>query len=167
MGGDILNNSRMTEFWATFLYLGRAPIMPGTFGTLGALPLIYLFNFAGVYGYMGLTFAFSLWAIRVADQYEQIVQDHDTKEVVIDEVAGYLIAMFWLPYTWQAFLYSFLIFRVLDIVKPFPIGWLDRRALGGFGTVADDLAAGVITNIILQFMYTQTNWLGSQFVFAS
>lgn len=141
--------------------------MPGTFGTVGAIPLVLLLSLAGIYGYMALVFVFALWSIRVAEQYEQFVQDHDTKEVVIDEVVGFLVAMFWLPHTWQAFLICFLIFRVLDILKPFPINVLDRRVQGGFGTVIDDLAAGVITNIIMQFMYTQTDWLGVRYVFGS
>jgi len=141
--------------------------MPGTVGTLGAIPLVFLFNQAGVYGYMGLTLALTFWAIRVADQYEQMVQDHDTKEVVIDEVVGFLITMFWLPLTWQAFLVAFVVFRILDIFKPYPINVLDRRAQGGFGTVIDDLVAGVIANVALQFVYTQTDWLGVQYVFSN
>lgn len=140
--------------------------MPGTVGTLGAIPLVFLFSWAGVYGYMAITFVFSVWSMRVAEQYEQLVQDHDSKEVVIDEVAGYLVTMFWLPHTWQAFLASFILFRILDILKPFPIGVLDRGAKGGFGTVVDDLAAGAIANVILQFVYTQTDWLGVQHVFS-
>ncbi|OFZ10845.1 MAG: phosphatidylglycerophosphatase [Bdellovibrionales bacterium RBG_16_40_8] len=162
-----MNSRRTIEILATFFYLGRAPLMPGTVGTIGAIPLVVLFSLAGVYGYIGLTFIFTLWSIRVADQYEQIVQDHDTKEVVIDEVAGYLIAMFWLPHTWQAFLASFILFRTLDILKPYPISALDARAQGGFGTVVDDIVAGVIANIALQFVYTQTNWLGMKYVFGS
>jgi phosphatidylglycerophosphatase A len=163
----IMGNIRWTEVWATFFYLGRAPLMPGTIGTLGAIPLVYLFSQAGIYGYMGLTLVLIFWAIRVADQYEQMVQNHDSKEVVIDEVVGFLITMFWLPHTWQAFLAGFVLFRALDIIKPFPINILDRRAQGGFGVVVDDLVAGVIANIALQFVYTQTNWLGVQYVFAN
>jgi len=139
--------------------------MPGTFGTLGAIPLVFLFHKANPYGYMLLTFLFSLWAIGISDQYEQAVQDHDSKEVVVDEVAGFLVTMFWMPLTWQAFLYGFLLFRVLDIFKPYPLNLLDRSVHGGFGTVLDDLAAGVIANIALQFVYTQTAWLGTQYVF--
>lgn len=160
-----MQSRRSIEISATFFYLGKAPIMPGTVGTLGAIPLVFLFSKFSVYGYMILTFVFALWAMRVADQYEQLVQDHDAKEVVIDEVVGFLITMFWLPLTWQAFLAGFVLFRALDILKPFPIGMLDRTARGGFGTVIDDLAAGVIANIILQFVYTQTDWLGVQHVF--
>ncbi|MCB0350379.1 MAG: phosphatidylglycerophosphatase A [Bdellovibrionales bacterium] len=139
--------------------------MPGTVGTLGAIPLVLLFSLTGVYGYIVLTFAFTLYAIRIADQYEQMVQDHDSKEIVIDEVVGFLITMFWLPHTWQAFLIGFILFRALDIIKPYPIGYIDKNATGGFGTVVDDLVAGVIANIALQFVYTQTTWLGVQQTF--
>lgn len=156
----------MTEILATFFYLGRAPLIPGTIGTIGALPMVFLFSLAGVQGYIALVFVFTLFAIRVADKYEQLVQDHDNKEVVIDEVVGYIVAMFWLPHTWQAFAMSFVIFRTLDMIKPYPLNLIDRGVQGGYGTVLDDLVAGVITNIIMQFVYTQTTWLGVQYVFA-
>ena len=162
-----MNSRRAIECFATFFYIGRIPLMPGTFGTLGAIPVVLAFSWAGLYGYMALTFFLTLWSIRVVDQYEQITQDHDTKEVVIDEVLGFLVTMFWLPHTWQSFAVAFLVFRVLDIVKPFPIGMIDKRAQGGFGTVVDDLVAGVIANVILQFVYTQTDWLGVQYVYPS
>jgi phosphatidylglycerophosphatase A len=165
--GDFLRSRRSIEIFATFFYLGRVPLIPGTVGTLGAIPLVYLFTLAGTYGYMALTFVFVLWSINIADKYEAVVQDHDTGDVVIDEVAGFLITMFWMPLNWQAFLYGFILFRLLDIIKPFPISVLDRRAKGGFGTVVDDLVAGVIANIIMQFMYTQTDWLGVRYVFGS
>ena len=159
----------MTELLATFFYLGRAPYMKGTVGTLGAIPLIFIFNFIGDisgYGlnmYMVLTFAFLVLALVICESYDMMTQNHDAPEVVIDEVAGYLIAMMWLPYTWQAFLYSFIIFRVLDIFKPPPISIIDQKVRGGFGVVLDDALAGVITNFIMQIIYTQTIWLGVQF----
>lgn len=159
-----MDSRRKNEMMATFFYFGRAPFMPGTMGTLGAIPIVYLFSLAGTYGYIILTFLFTLFAVRVSDVYEQNVQDHDSKEVVIDEVVGFLMTMFWLPLTWQAFLAGFLLFRILDILKPFPISRIDRNTPGGFGTVADDLVAGVIANMILQFVYTQTDWLGAQWI---
>jgi phosphatidylglycerophosphatase A len=162
-----MNYSRKTEILATFFYLGRAPFMPGTFGTLGAIPLVFLFSLFGSTVYMLLTFALTIWAVHIAGQYENMVQDHDCKEIVIDEVVGFLVTMFWLPHTWQAFLYSFILFRALDIFKPYPISRIDRNVQGGFGTVVDDLVAGVIANVILQLVYTQTNWFGVQYVFNS
>ncbi len=64
--------------------------------------------------------------------------------------------------TWQAYVAGFCLFRVLDIFKPFPIGYLDRKISGGMGVMADDIAAGVIANLILQIVYTKTLWLGVQ-----
>ncbi len=75
---------------------------------------------------------------------------HDSQEVVIDEVVGYLVAFTWLPMNWTSVVTAFVLFRALDIVKPFPISWLDRKVKGGLGTVVDDLAAGLVANIILQ-----------------
>ena len=162
-----MNSRRTVEILATFFYLGRAPLMPGTVGTLGAIPLVFLFSLSGIYGYMILTFVMTLWSIRICDQDEQSTQDHDNKEIVIDEVVGFLVTMFWLPHTWQAFAIAFGVFRLLDIIKPFPINIVDQRAQGGFGTVVDDLLAGVIANVILQLIYTQTDWMGVRYIFAS
>jgi phosphatidylglycerophosphatase A len=162
--GQSVQNSRFLELFATFFYLGRAPYFKGTVGTLGALPLVLAFSYGGIYIYVALTFALALAGWAICDAYELYTQNHDSPEVVIDEVVGFLVAMLWMPFTWQAFLYGFLIFRFLDILKPPPISWIDQRVRGGYGVMLDDLAAGVITNLILQFMYTQTDWLGIQWV---
>jgi phosphatidylglycerophosphatase A len=98
----------------------------------------------------------------VCEAYELQYQSHDNPEVVIDEVAGYLVAMFWMPHTWQAFLISFFLFRFLDILKPPPLSWIDQGVRGGFGVVLDDLVAGVIVNLVMQVIYTKTTWLGVQ-----
>jgi phosphatidylglycerophosphatase A len=65
-----------------------------------------------------------------------------------------------LPITWQTFLFGFAAFRLLDIVKPFPISYFDKKVPRGLGVVADDVVAGLLCNIILQVVYTQTTWLG-------
>ena len=165
--GECLNQSRWTEVLATFFYLGKAPYMKGTVGTLGAIPLIFLFNLGGVTIYVALTFAFTLFAWGICEAYEFSSQNHDSPEVVIDEVAGYLVAMVWMPMTWQAFVYTFVAFRVLDILKPPPISWLDKNVRGGFGVLVDDVLAGVIVNFGMQFVYSQTDWLGVQYVVGS
>jgi phosphatidylglycerophosphatase A len=90
------------------------------------------------------------------------VHTHDSKEIVIDEVVGFLITMTWLPLTWQSLVAGFVVFRFLDIVKPPPIRQLDRKVPGGFGVMVDDVAAGIIGSILLQFVYNHTNWLGVQ-----
>lgn len=161
-----MQNTRFVELMGTFFYLGRAPYMKGTVGTLGAIPVVLLFSLMGLYGYMALTFAFVLMALFVCETYEMHSQNHDSPEVVIDEVAGFLITMTWLPMTWQSLLYGFLFFRFLDIVKPPPISAIDRNVRGGFGVLLDDVLAGVIANVVLQFVYTQTDWLGVQYLYS-
>jgi len=101
-------------------------------------------------------------AIVICQLYEGKFGMHDGPEIVIDEVAGYMITLTWLPLTWQVWVLSFFLFRALDILKPFPLSWIDRRVKGGAGVVADDVAAGVIANMALQALYTHTTWLGSQ-----
>ena len=151
---------KAVEFIATGLYLGKIKIAPGTWGTLLGLPLVFLLRAFGPIGYM-VAASFSVFiAITIAELHERLTGSHDSGEFVLDEVAGYIVAMTWLPFTWQFLLAGFVIFRILDIAKPFPIGYLDRNLPGGFGTVLDDIAAGLITNVFLQVIFTQTNWLG-------
>lgn len=152
------------RFIATWGLVGLSPKAPGTMGTLAAIPLAYLLMKWGTYPHMAVTFLLAILAIFICVAYENYFQTHDSKEIVIDEVVGYLIAMTWLPLTWQSFVLGFVFFRFFDIVKPFPIGWLDKNMKGGFGVVADDLVAGIISNILLQLVYTQSTWLGEMLV---
>ena len=103
-----------------------------------------------------------LLAVIVSQVYENVSGKADPKEVVIDEVVGFIVAMTWLPISWQSLVLGFALFRFLDAVKPFPISFVDRRVKGGVGIVADDLMAGIFTNVILQVIYTRTDWLGSR-----
>jgi phosphatidylglycerophosphatase A len=75
-------------------------------------------------------------------------------------VVGYVIAMTWLPLTWQSFLAAFVVFRFFDILKPGPIRRIDQRVKGGLGTVLDDVAAGLVSSVILQVLLRETHWLG-------
>lgn len=149
-------------YFVTFFGVGLAPKAPGTFGTLAALPLIWALFSIGPFVYMAVTLALALVAIFMCQIYESRSGRHDQPEIVIDEVLGIMIAMTWLPMTWQSFVAAFVLFRILDIWKPFPIGYLDQRIPGGVGVIADDVAAGLITNIVLQVILNQTNWLGIQ-----
>lgn len=153
---------------ATFFGVGRFPKGPGTMGTLAAVPLVLLLSWAGPLVYMVFVVLLLPLAIIAAQIYEDDHGGHDHKEIVIDEVLGFLIAMTWLPMTWKAMLVGFLLFRVLDIFKPFPIGYLDRKIPGGLGVVLDDVVAGIIASLIMQYLYQHTSWLGAQvMVFSS
>jgi phosphatidylglycerophosphatase A len=145
---------------ATVWDIGVGRRGPGTWGTLAAVPLYVVLSFLPWWAYMVSTLGLIVLAIVASEIYEQESGTHDLPQVVIDEVVGFLVTMVLIPRTWQSILAGFFLFRVLDIWKPFPIRWVDRRVHGGVGVVADDLLAGVIANLILQVLYTQTYLLG-------
>lgn len=147
--------------------IGRFPKGPGTVGTLVTIPIVILLSKLGPLYYMGAVILLLPVGIAACEAYEQVKGGHDHKEIVIDEVLGFLITMVWLPMTWQAILIGFALFRVLDITKPLFIGYLDKKIQGGLGVMIDDVAAGIIASLIMQVIYTQTNWLGSQIVVIS
>ena len=150
--------------YATWFGVGKFPKSPGTAGTVATLPLVYLLSYLGPLFYMSITFLMLIVGIAACEAYQKNYGVQDHQEIVIDEVLGFLITMVWIPLTWQAILIGFALFRLLDITKPLFIGYLDRKIHGGLGVIIDDVAAGVIASIILQVMYTQTNWLGVQSV---
>jgi phosphatidylglycerophosphatase A len=145
---------------ATWFGCGKAPKAPGTFGSLGAIPLVFALSFLPPIPYMLVTMIFTIAAIFVAQLYEGITGKHDDKEVVIDEVAGMLVTMAWVPFTWPYVILGFLLFRFFDVLKPFPISYVDKKVGGGIGCVGDDLIAGILSNIILQVIL-EKHWLAA------
>lgn len=160
-----MKNEKIINLIVTFFGAGRSPKAPGTVGTLAALPLVIFLTQAGPLIYMGIVVLLAIVGMWASEQYEQLKGGHDHQEIVIDEVVGILITMTWIPLTWQSVLAGFILFRVLDIFKPFPIGTLDKKVPGGMGVMADDMAAGIIANIILQVILVKTSWLGVQLVY--
>ncbi len=147
---------------ATFFNIGRISKAPGTVATAATIPVWWALAQTGPLIYMAVTILLIPVGIFAAHAYNAQSASHDPQEIVIDEVVGFLITMIWLPVTWQALTFGFIIFRFLDIVKPPPIRQLDRRVKGGLGVMIDDIAAGIIGSLILQMIYTQTSWLGVQ-----
>ncbi len=156
--------SRVITLAATWFGVGYLRPAPGTWGTLAAFPLVFLLAALGPYGYMFAAIVVAVLAIWIAHLYDGASGEHDRSEIVIDEVAGLVVTMTWLPLTWQSCVLGFVLFRLLDVLKPPPINWIDRRLRGGIGVVGDDLVAGVIANAILQFVFVQTTWLGYQLI---
>ncbi len=146
----------------TGLGLGLAPKAPGTFGTLLGIPFYFLL--AGqAWGWRlalaVLIFAVGWWA---AEKAEADLARHDAPQVVIDEVAGYLTAMLLAPPLPWAWLWGFIFFRFFDILKPWPVGWADRRVPGGLGVMADDILAGLYAGLALQVMgWLHVRWFVS------
>ena len=137
-------------FFATGCYSGFSPFAPGTAGSVigvGLFCLLCPLSFP-LYGLTVIAFIFlSIWC---AARASVIFQKKDPPQVVMDEIAGYLVSMAALPLSWGYIIAGFILFRIMDILKPYPIRWIDQNVAGGYGIVLDDVLAGVYANIILQ-----------------
>jgi len=98
------------------------------------------------------TLFFIFFAVCIADAAEKILKQNDPGCIVIDEIAGMMVTLIGLPFNPITVVIGFIIFRILDILKPFPIRNLDKRIPGGLGVVADDVAAGIIANLLLRII---------------
>lgn len=139
-------------FLATGFYIGNLPFAPGTFGSLIGLPLCFALTGISLAPAMLGTLFFILFAVCIADAAEKILKQNDPGCIVIDEIAGMMVTLIGLPFNPITVLIGFIIFRILDILKPFPIRNLDKRIPGGLGVVADDVAAGIIANLLLRII---------------
>ena len=155
---------RIVEFLATGFYSGKSPWAPGTMGTLVAIPIVILMSYLSPIAYMLVTFAIVLASVIISQLHENTQNVHDSQEIVIDEIVGFMITMTWLPINGKSLLLGFLLFRLFDILKPFPIRLVDRKIQGGLGVVADDVLAGVFASILMQVIYTQTTWLEGSWI---
>jgi phosphatidylglycerophosphatase A len=141
--------NRLALFLATGGYVGYVPIAPGTFGSALGLGLLWGLRTVGdvrLEGLvLGLVLVLGAWSGSIAERYAGRA---DPGIVVIDEVAGMLITMLFIPMTGISVLTGFLVFRALDIVKPWPARRLEGLA-GGFGIMADDVMAAVYGNLVM------------------
>lgn len=122
---------------------------PGTFGTLAAIPVYLLVAQTPFWLYSVLTILATLIGIKICDEAANLLGEHDFNGIVWDEVAGYLITLWFVPFSWQAVLIGFVLFRFFDILKPFPIKWIDKHVHGGLGIMLDDVLAGIFAGGIL------------------
>ena len=131
-------------------YIGFAPVAPGTVGSVAGVALFYLVRATGVPWAQGALivalFAAGVWAAAVT---ERALGRTDPGPVVIDEVVGVLITLAWIPVTPLGALAGFLIFRVLDVVKPWPARQFESLH-GGLGVMADDAMAAVYGHLLLR-----------------
>ena len=145
-------SNKLIKFIATGFYSGYSPIAPGTAGSAVGV-LIYLLTFSlqlSAFSYFLLTISIVLIGIWVSEKAEYIFKRKDSQKIVIDEIAGILISLFMLPHEFWIVLSGFIIFRIIDISKPF---YMLERLPNGFGIMMDDVAAGIATNLILQIFY--------------
>ena len=135
---------------ATVGGVGYAPVASGTFGSLVAMPLLPLLAGLRAESLVGYALAVagivavSIWA---AGRAEAIFGGKDHSYIVVDEVAGLVMAGMFLPGTWLATVLAFVLFRLFDVLKPFPANIFDQRVRGGIGVVGDDLIAGIYAGL--------------------
>ena len=142
----------MTKFLvkvlSTFFYVGYLPLIPGTFASLAGV-LVYILIQGYALNYLLITLLIIAIGFLVSGPAEKAMQRKDPPYIVIDEVAGMLLSLLFLPYDIRIVALAFILFRLLDTLKPYPARSLERLKAGA-GIMADDLVAGVYTNIILQ-----------------
>ena len=139
---------------ANFLALGfgsgLSRFAPGTAGSLVALPLFLCMPKANHFFYLGVLIILFIVGLWCCGKSAKLLGAHDHPAIVWDEIVGMLVTLFMIPLTPLYLLLGFLLFRFFDIVKPWPIGWVDRRVDHGMGIMLDDVIAGVMAWLVLQ-----------------
>lgn len=134
---------------------GLLPIAPGTWGTLMAIPFYYLLVELPLLYYLlflAISLSFGIWICSVTTKALGV---HDYKGIVFDEMVGFWITMTAIPFAWHWIVIGFLLFRIFDVLKPWPIRWIDQKVQGGTGIMLDDVLAGIYACIVLQlFVFT-------------
>ena len=138
--------------FATGCYAGYIPIAPGTFGTLIAIPLCYLISELRALEGIIFIVAFTVFAVWISGQAEKVFKKKDAGLIVIDEMAGFVVTLFLIPWSAKSVAAGFFLFRLFDITKPFPIRSMEEKLPGGLGVVGDDILAGIYANVILRLV---------------
>lgn len=163
---------KLSVIISTWFGVGLIPKAPGTFGTLAALPFVWLclkiqedvslalfFNQIGLHNSLLqsaiVILAVTILAIWATARTEKLWRCHDDSRIVIDEVAGIFVTLYWFPFDTAHFVTGFLIFRLFDIWKPGLIGYIDEEVPGALGTVLDDVLAGLVSAVFLYLIFHQ------------
>ena len=154
-------NTLATGFYISYLPTLIIPFKKNTgagfLGTLLAVPFVFLLPTDFI---LYLVFLLAFWVLSVwvcaKAQLKGTYQGHDNPKIVIDEAAGYFTAMLFLPHTWPYMLATFVLFRTFDTLKPWPVNHFDRMP-NAFGVVFDDVAAGLLANIVIQIFVIVTH----------
>ncbi|MBT3058493.1 MAG: phosphatidylglycerophosphatase A [gamma proteobacterium symbiont of Ctena orbiculata] len=157
-GGGVPDMRKPTHLLAFGFGSGLLPKAPGTYGTLVGVPLYLLMQPLPLLSYIllvALGFVAGLWLCQRAAEDLGV---HDHSGIVWDEMVGYLAAMAFAPPGWIWIVIGFLLFRLFDIFKPWPIRWIDRRVKGGLGIMLDDLAAGIYSAGAISLL-NLTGWI--------
>lgn len=137
-----------TEVITTFFYIGYIPVISGTFASLAAVAIYFILK-ANIPWLILVVLLVLILGFLFSGRAERALGKNDPSCIVIDEVSGMLLSLVFLPYSWKIALSAFILFRILDIFKPFPIGRFQKMS-GSLGVMGDDILAGIFTNLILQ-----------------
>jgi phosphatidylglycerophosphatase A len=143
------NLRRWQHLVSTGLGSGLAPFAPGTFGTLAAVPLVFALAQLPLLWSAALVLVLAALGVYVSEITSRDLGVEDHGGIVIDEVVGFALTMWALPLEWPWLLAGFCLFRLLDIVKPWPVRFFDQHVTGGLGVMADDIVAGVLACCLL------------------
>ncbi len=135
---------------------GRSPVAPGTAGSAVALAILWLVPFAPV-ALVAFLLAVTVAGVWAGDRVERLVGEKDPGVIVVDEVAGMTLSVLTLPRTVPVLLAAFVLFRLFDVVKPFPAG-RSQRLPGGWGVMVDDLIAGLYALLVLRGVRVLAGW---------
>lgn len=158
-------NSKRPLWWyiATWFGCGTAPVASGTFGSLGALPFAYAIQVtlgsAALFAASLIIFFIGWWA---SNEYLKAFGGDDPREIVVDEVAGQWLLLSVLYPTFGSYLVGFLLFRLFDVVKPWPVSVADEKIGGGIGVMFDDMLAALYPILVYLFILVEAQLLGSQ-----
>lgn len=146
-------SEKLIMFAATGFGAGAIPFAPGTFGSVVGVGCAFLVSGLGPAWAIGVLVVVTGVAVWISDRAEKILGKTDPGCIVIDEIAGMMVAMLGLPFTFWHAVAGFAAFRVFDIIKPFPIRKVETLFPGGAGIVADDLLAGVAANLAVRVLF--------------
>lgn len=127
---------------------GLAPIAPGTFGSIAAIPFCLALIYSPLWVHLLTIVIVFIIGVKVCSICEHDMNEHDNSSLVIDEFVGMFISCLGFPQHWQSIILAFLLFRIFDVLKPFPISYLDKKVKGGFGVMIDDVLAGIFALIV-------------------
>lgn len=141
-----------THFIAFGFGAGALPIAPGTFGTLMAIPFYLCMHLLPIYVYLGVLVIVTIVSMWLCQNVSKEIAVHDHQGMCLDEIVGFLVTMFAVPFKLKYIVLGFILFRLFDIWKPQPIRFLDEKIKGGVGMILDDVLAGIYSCIILHIL---------------
>lgn len=145
-----MNLKHPSTLIATWFGAGLLPKAPGTWGALAALPFAAAFKqWFSIYVFVIATIAVFLIGVWACERYIQYLQVDDPSSAVIDEVAAQWLVLWFLPLNIWIYALAFILFRGFDILKPWPVSWMDQHLKGGFGTMIDDIVAAIYALLVL------------------